>query len=115
MIGNFDIFSQNSNMAIFLTRARHYDQSFIFITQGYMRIPKLMRENIDILALYRIRHEGDIHEALNTVSGMVDMKQLRRIYNECVDPKFSCMTINDFLPTKNGMISCDYGEKIAKG
>lgn len=86
---------------------RNYGNHTLYITQSYVGVNTLVRNNMSFCVLFRMKSTPAIDRAMIDVSNMVDYQpeQVRNIYNKVLQEKHAYMLISDgkifiYLPSR---------------
>lgn len=88
----------------FWTQARKKGVSMVFISQGYYRVPKIIRENTQYLLIKKFDTAKDIARLMAECSLGIDKDELMKLYNYALaqgDPHTSFFMIDTTNPKKS--------------
>jgi len=104
----FDDFARDKEQGII---EQHYKMgrkkkcSYFYLSQSYYDIPQFVRKNLTHLFIWKLRNMRDIRNVIGEHSVGFDTKELIKIYQAAVEPKYSFMIIdklNPDLPIRQG-------------
>lgn len=89
-----------SNLVI---KHRHLKCNLIFTTQSYKQIPPVIRNNIDIYAIFRSNSYKEILERIyEDLSGMINLDDFFELYQHATDERNDALIIVNNSMDKNG-------------
>ena len=77
--------------------------STITSTQMFKAISPIVRKNITISFVYRLRNYGDLEGIIEELSAIYDKKTLLQLYNEAVSEDYSFLCVNLMRKRKERM------------
>ena len=110
LIGDEAHLSNHSKLPYFVTRARHWNMSMIFLSQSFKRLPLLIRRNLDILVIHKIKEDDELTQVLRAMNRGVDRNIVKQMYDYALGENIhNNLTINDKFDIDEGYFSMNYG------
>lgn len=83
-----------SGVEQYYIRARKLNCSVIFISQSYFRIPKIIRNNCNYMALLKLSGNREVNIILSEFGLGVSKEELLALYEYATNEKFQCLFID---------------------
>lgn len=113
LIGDEAHLSNHSRLPYFVTRARHWGMSMVFLSQSFKRLPLLIRRNLDLLVIHKIKEDDELSQVLRAMNRGVDRRIVKEMYDYCLsDDMHNNLTINDTFDIDVGYFSKNYGNEV---
>lgn len=92
MLGS-DALKSTSIISQFIHKTRHYNVSFIYSVQKYTGLPRVVRLNSDVMAIFRCKF-GEVDNIVEELSDKKSRNKLRRIIMDIFNGSFDFLLIN---------------------
>lgn len=100
VIDDFMMEKNKTNIQDLMVSSRHKNASIIYITQSYHKTDKIVRENCNYLALFRVASKKEIIELAKSVATDMEYKDFYELFTKITNKKYGFMIIdtteNDF-------------------
>jgi len=102
LISDNNVFNQKRSNFIqnLVIKHRHYGINLIFTTQGLKNIPKLIRNNTDVLQFFKSSSNKIIDEMYEMVSSNLTKEEFLRLYEYSTSEKYSSLIVNNHPKAK---------------
>ena len=109
-LGLNGVFKQSSLIHKYLPNSRHLKTSFIFVSQNYKSIPRLLRNNNSGLILFQTPNDRELMMVYEENSAFLSKDDWMKLYNYIMQGPYNFMYIN--YQNKKGRQICLNFEKI---
>lgn len=83
----FDDFNNEKDQKIiqeYFIRGRKKNASMVYIAQSYRQSPKMMRDQANYAAIFKLNDTRDLNTLRNVYGPDVDKQDFRKMYNDCI-------------------------------
>ena len=82
-------------------RCRKSNISFVFITQSYFSVPKVLRLNLTHYLIMKINNKRELQKIAINHSADINYRDFIKMYRECTKEPYNFLTIDIKLPSTN--------------
>lgn len=102
LISDSNIFNQKRSSFIsnLVTKHRHYEINLIFTTQHLKAMPKIIRNNTDILQFFKSSSNKTIDEMYEMVSNNLSKSEFVELFEYATEEKYSSLIVNNHPGSK---------------
>ena len=91
----------NSIVTELFIRGKKLNNSLVFITQSYFKVPKDVRLNTTHFFIMKIPNKRELQQTAISHSSDIDFKDFIKIYNKCTDKPYSFLVNDATLASNN--------------
>jgi hypothetical protein len=93
----------------YFTFGRKFGCSMIYLAQRYLKVPSLLRSNIDWVVLFKVRSDAEMRTLyMDQGGGDVDIEEFKKIYRECTAKKYGYLVINSAATNNTERFRCGF-------
>lgn len=111
----FDDFINEKNQKViqeYFTYGRKKNASMMYIAQSFRPTPKIVRDNSDYAALFKLNDKRDLNNLRNALAPDVEKKDFQNLYYDCVgDRKGEFLFIDSNQETLDKKFRCGFWKK----
>ncbi len=93
-------------------RGRHDYITTITSVQRYYCLAPIIRLNVRMIFLYKLRNQKYLDSITEELSALVDKKTFLSIYEKAIEKPYSFLYINLISPNKNNMFFINFSQRI---
>ncbi len=93
-------------------RGRHDYITTITAVQRYYCLAPIIRLNVRMIFIYKLRNQKDLDQITEELSALVDKKTFLDIYNKATEQPYSFLYINLISQDKNNMFFINFSQRI---